>query len=333
MEDNKLKNVEVPEVEKKTLSIEDEIALQEERKRVLTEIEKNEVVMSPLKIVWNNFKEKKIALLGILIFGFILIISYIVPLFTPDNINDIDATQIFQPPSLAHWFGTDKLGRDYFNRIVTGGKVSLKVGFIATLIATSIGVVIGSVSGYYGGRIDNVLMRFAEIVRSFPFLPLAITLSAALGSRSTSEEKILIIMIILGVLGWTGLARMIRGMILSLREQEFMIAAKALGIKDRNQILRHIIPNVVSIIIVSATLSFAVNILVESGLSYLGFGVTDPGTSWGLLIKDGTASSIIIKNRQWLWMFPGVLILLTVLSVNFIGDGLRDAIDPRNNSR
>jgi len=330
MEENKNKKV---ELEEKELSVEESKAAQALREEQLSKQERDDVVISPTKVIWNNFKEKKIALLGLGIFAFILVVSFIIPIFTPSDINDIDATKIYEAPNFTNWFGTDKLGRDYFNRVVTGGKVSLYVGAIATTIATFLGVLIGSIAGFYGGKIDNLLMRFAEIVRSFPFLPLAITLSAALGSRYDASQKMLLIMVILGILGWTGLARMIRGMILSLREQEFMVAAKALGIKDRNQILRHIIPNVVSIIIVSATLGFAGNILVESGLSFLGFGITDPDTSWGLLIKDATASSTNVQWRPWLWIFPGVLILLTVLSVNFIGDGLRDAIDPRNNGR
>ena len=322
-----------PSEKNRIAQIEKEKAIIAEREKELDRIERENVVISPTRLIWNNFKSKKIAILGLIMFSFVLFISLVVPLFTSGDINDIDVTQLNKAPSWEHWFGTDKLGRDYFNRVVTGGRVSLFVGAIATFISVTLGVLVGSVSGYYGGKIDNLLMRIAEIVRSFPFLPLAITLSAALGSSYSANQKIALIMVILGLLGWTGLARMLRGQILTIREQEFMIAARAVGIKDRNQIMRHIIPNVVSIIIVAATLGFAVNILIESGLSFLGFGVTDPETSWGLLIKDGTATSIIVKDRPWLWFFPGILILITVLSVNFIGDGLRDAIDPKSNTR
>lgn len=329
---NKNNNLD-PLEEKKLTKVEQEKAIIAEREKELERIERENVVISPTRLVWNNFKEKKIAILGLIMFSFILFITLIIPLFTSADINDIDVTKLNNPPSWEHWFGTDKLGRDYFNRVVTGGKVSLQVGAIATVISVTLGVLVGSVSGYYGGKIDNFLMRFAEIVRSFPFLPLAITLTGAIGPRLSADQKIMLIMVILGLLGWTGLARMLRGQILTIREQEFMIAAKAVGIKDRNQIMRHVIPNVVSIIIVAATLSFAVNILIESGLSFLGFGVTDPDTSWGLLISDGTKTSIIVKDRPWLWFFPGMLILITVLSVNFIGDGLRDAIDPKSNTR
>jgi peptide/nickel transport system permease protein len=290
------------------------------------------LVLSPGQIAWNNFKANKLAMFGVLLFCLILILVYIVPFFTPSDINDIDITKLNQAPTRENILGTDQLGRDFFNRLIHGGKVSLKVGFLATLVSTTIGVVIGSVSGYYGGRVDNLLMRFAEIVRSFPFLPFAITLSAAIGSRVSEDMKITVIMLILGLLGWTGLARLVRGQILSLREQEFMIAAKALGVRDHNQIIRHIIPNVVSIIIVSATISMAAYILSESGLSFLGFGVVEPNASWGSLIQSAQ-KSVVLRERWWLWMPPGILILLTVLSINLIGDGLRDAIDPKSNRR
>lgn len=330
MNDNK--NLE-PLKDEQLTEVEQEKALMAKRSAELARIDGENVVISPTRLIWNNFKEKKIAILGLIMFGMILFVTIVIPLFTASDINDIDVTQLNNPPSWDHWFGTDKLGRDYFNRVVTGGRVSLMVGAIATFISVTLGVIVGSISGYYGGKVDNLLMRFAEIVRSFPFLPLAITLSAALGAGYNAQQRIALIMVILGLLGWTGLARLLRGQILTIREQEFMIAAKAVGIKDRNQIMRHILPNVVSIIIVSATLGFAVNILIESGLSFLGFGVTDPDVSWGLLIKDGTNTSIIVKDRPWLWFFPGILILFTVLSVNFIGDGLRDAIDPKSNTR
>lgn len=319
--------------EHKELTVEEQKALTEKRQAELAAKERKDVVISPAKIVWNNFKSRKMTLIGVVIFAIILFLVLIVPIFTPSNLNDINVANRYNSPSASAWFGNDALGRDYFNRVLTGGRVSLYVGAIATTISTIIGVLIGSVSGYFGGVVDNILQRFTEVVRSFPFLPLIITLSAAIGADWNSDQKILLVMVILGLIGWTGLARLLRGQILSIREQEYILAAKATGVRDYKIILRHIIPNVVSIIIVSATLSFAVNILVESGLSFLGFGVNEPDASWGLLLKQGTQSSIVIQDYPWLWIFPGTLILLTVLSINFIGDGLRDAIDPRNNTK
>jgi len=319
------------EEERKELSVEEQRELDLKRQQELGEQERADVVISPLQLVWQNFKSRKITLIGVGLFAFILFFVFIIPIFQPAP--EVNPALRYTAPNLTNWMGTDAVGRDVFARATRGGQVSLFVGFIATLISTVIGVLIGSISGFYSGVIDNILQRITEVVRSFPFLPLIITLSAALGSDTTENMRLFIVMVILGFVGWTGLARLLRGQILSIREQEFILAAKAVGIKDFNIIIKHIIPNVVSIIIVSATLSFAANILVESGLSFLGFGVQEPGASWGLLLRQGTQNSSVIQNQPWMWFFPGMLILLTVLSVNFIGDGLRDAIDPKNNAR
>lgn len=313
------------------LSIEEQRELDIERSKELSRLEKEDVVISPARVIWNNFKSRKITLIGVGLFIFVFLFSVILPLFLPET--GLDSSQIFQPPSWDHPFGTDYTGRDLFIRVSKGGSISLYVGVVATSIATIIGTIIGSISGYYHGLVDNILQRFTEIVRSFPFLPLIITLSAALGSRSTEEQRIFLVMMILGFISWTGLARLLRGQILSIREQEYILAAKAVGVKNMGIITKHVLPNVVSIIIVFATLNFASNILVESGLSFLGFGVQEPGASWGLILQKGTEDSLIIQDYPWAWFFPGIFILITVLSVNFIGDGLRDAVDPKNNAR
>ena len=336
--DKKQMNKEITERDKahnqspeQELSVEEQRALDIERSKELERLEKEDVVISPARVIWNNFKARKVTLIGVILFVFILFFSVILPFFLPETELNIPVRQ--QPPSLDYWFGTDRFGRDVFTRVAVGGRVSLYVGAVATILATFIGTVIGSISGYYHGLVDNLLQRFTEVVRSFPFLPLIITLSAALGARSTEDERIFLVMMILGFISWTGLARLLRGQILSIREQEYILAAKAVGVKNMSIIVKHVIPNVVSIIIVFATLNFASNILVESGLSFLGFGVQEPGTSWGLLIRTGTRNSSVIQNEPWLWFFPGLFILITVLSVNFIGDGLRDAVDPKNNTR
>ena len=336
--DKKQMNKEITERDKahnqspeQELSVEEQRALDIERSKELERLEKEDVVISPARVIWNNFKARKVTLIGVILFVFILFFSVILPFFLPETELNIPVRQ--QPPSLDYWFGTDRFGRDVFTRVAVGGRVSLYVGAVATILATFIGTVIGSISGYYHGLVDNLLQRFTEVVRSFPFLPLIITLSAALGARSTEDERIFLVMMILGFISWTGLARLLRGQILSIREQEYILAAKAVGVKNMSIIVKHVIPNVVSIIIVFATLNFASNILVESGLSFLGFGVQEPGTSWGLLLRTGTRNSSVIQNEPWLWFFPGLFILVTVLSVNFIGDGLRDAVDPKNNTR
>ncbi len=327
----------VEEIQGRELTAEEQKKLDEAREKELERLEREDVVISPARMVWNNFKARKITIIGVAIFVFILLFSGVLPFFLPEI--ETDLLVRYESPSLTFWreghflFGTDRFGRNMFYRVAEGGSISLYVGAIATSISTVIGTIIGSVSGYFHGLVDNLLQRFTEVVRAFPFLPLVITLSAAIGADMDENERIRLIMVILGLIGWTGLARLLRGQILSIREQEFILAARAVGIRNYNIIIKHIIPNVVSIIIVSATLSFAVNILVESGLSFLGFGVQEPGNSWGLLLRQGTRDSSVIQNQPWLWFFPGLFILMTVLSINFIGDGLRDAIDPRNTSR
>lgn len=229
-------------------------------------------------------------------------------------------------------FGSDDYGRDIGTRLLHGGRITMFVGAIAVAISTIIGVTVGLISGFYGGFIDNVLMRIAEIVNSFPFLPLAITLSTLLAGRLSQSQRLMMIMVILGVLSWPGLARLVRGQILAEREKDFVLAAKALGLKDGKIILKHILPSVVNIIIVSMTLSYAGTLLTESGLSFLGFGVELPQPSWGNMLI-GSQDSRVIEIYWWRWVFPAVAVLLAALSVNLVGDGLRDALDPKSNEK
>ncbi len=229
-------------------------------------------------------------------------------------------------------FGTDDLGRDLFRRLMEGGKVTLTVGAVAVLIATVIGVIIGGVSGFFGGRVDNFLMRLTEVVNSIPFLPIAMTLSVLIGSTLTPSQRMYMIMVILGVLSWGGLARLVRAQVLAEREKDFVLAAKALGIKRRRIIFAHIIPNVISVIIVSVTLSYAGSLLTESGLSFLGFGVVPPTPTWGNMLTSAQ-SSAVISTYWWRWVFPSIFISISTLSINFIGDGLRNAIDPKSSAR
>jgi peptide/nickel transport system permease protein len=228
--------------------------------------------------------------------------------------------------------GSDDFGRDLALRLLHGGRVSMTVGAVAVLISTLIGLIVGMISGFYGGWIDNILMRFAEVISSFPFLPLAITLSGFLQGLLTQSQKLLLIMMILGVISWPGLARLIRGQILAEREKDFVLAARALGIKSGKIITRHILPNIINVVIVSMTLSYAGSLLTEAGLSFLGFGVVPPSPSWGNMLT-GSQDSSVISLYWWRWFLPALAVLMAALSVNIVGDGLRDAMDPKANEK
>ncbi|MBE7084474.1 MAG: ABC transporter permease subunit [Clostridiales bacterium] len=225
--------------------------------------------------------------------------------------------------------GTDGRGRDVFTRIVHGGKMTLTVGGVAVLISAFIGILIGCISGYFGGAVDVVLMRITEIFSAIPFLPFAMLLSQIIKYYNVSEGmRIFIIMLILGVLSWTGLARMVRGQVLAEREKEFVTAARAIGVKERRIAFRHVLPNIISVILVSMTLDFAGCLLTESSLSYLGFGVQQPHPTWGNML-NGSNSSIVIQNYWWQWLFPALFLSLAVICINVVGDALRDALDPK----
>ena len=225
--------------------------------------------------------------------------------------------------------GTDGRGRDVFTRIVHGGKMTMTIGAVAVLISSAIAIVVGCVSGYFGGAVDTFLMRVTEIFSSIPFLPFAMLLSQIIKHYNVSETmRIFIIMLILGALSWTGLARMIRGQVLAEREKEFVVAAKAIGVKERTIAFKHILPNIVSVILVSMTLDFAGCLLTESSLSYLGFGVQQPQPTWGNML-NGCNNSVVIQNYWWQWLFPSLFLSLATICINVIGDALRDALDPK----
>lgn len=228
--------------------------------------------------------------------------------------------------------GSDGYGRDVFTRLLNGGRMTMTIGCISVIISTVIGVIIGGVSGYFGGKVDMLLMRFEEIVASLPFLPFAMILSAIVGNRISETGRIFMIMVILGVLSWTGICRLVRAQVLAEREKEYVLAAKAMGVKEWALIVRHIIPNVLSVVIVDMTLSFASCMLTESGLSYLGFGVAEPRPTWGNMLS-GCNDSIIIQYYWWRWVFPAIALGLNTIAINVIGDGMRDAIDPKTEER
>ncbi len=228
--------------------------------------------------------------------------------------------------------GTDGLGRDMLNRIVNGGRVTMTVGAISVIIATIIGVLLGGIAGYFGGHADIIIMRIAEIVGGLPFIPFAMILSAVIGSRLDPTQKMYLIMVVLGVLSWTGTCRLVRAQILAQREMEYVTAAKAMGIREGAIVFRHILPNVMSLLLVSMTLSFATCMLTESSLSYLGFGIPLPTPTWGNLL-NGANNSIVIQQYWWQWVFPASIFGVCTICINMIGDGLRDAVDPKSAER
>ena len=226
--------------------------------------------------------------------------------------------------------GTDDMGRDVFNRIINGGKMTMTIGAVAVIVSTVIGIIIGCLSGYFGGAVDILLMRLTEIVGAIPFLPFALCLSAILQASDLHEDtRIFIIMVILGVLSWTGLAKLVRGQILAEREKEFVTAARSMGIREGRIAFRHILPNIISVILVSITLDFASCMLTESSLSYLGFGVQLPRPTWGNML-DGSRNALVIQSYWWRWLFPALFLSIVVICINIIGDTLRDILDPKS---
>lgn len=276
--------------------------------------------MRLLRIIGKRFYKNKLSLLSAVIVFFLMIVALLAPLLAPYDPAEIDLSNILSPPSREHLLGTDELGRDVLSRMIWGSRISLSVGFVAVGIAILIGVIIGSIAGYYGRWIDTLLMRFVDIMLTFPTLFLILAVVAIVG------PSIFLIMLIIGLTGWMDVARLVRAEFLTLKERDFVLAARALGIKDIGIIFRHILPNALAPVFVAATLGIAGAILTESALSFLGLGVQPPTPSWGNILTSGKN---YIEIAWWLSLFPGLAILLTVLSYNLIGEGLRDAIDPR----
>ena len=261
---------------------------------------------------------------GGLVIAFFFLVAAFPGLFTSQNPDRIDVASILQPPSSAHPLGTDDLGRDVLSRVVYGARVSMKVGFVAVGIATSVGLAVGLVSGFYGRRVDAVLMRFVDIMLCFPTFFLILSVIAFL------SPSIVNIMAVIGLTGWMGVARLVRAETLSLKERDFVAAARAQGAGDARIIFRHVLPNTLAPILVAATLGVAGAILTESALSFLGIGVQPPTPSWGNIL---TVGKNYIEFAWWLSLFPGLAILITVLGYNLLGEGIRDAADPRLKGR
>ena len=229
-------------------------------------------------------------------------------------------------------FGTDEYGRDMLQRLIHGGRISLTVGAISMVISTFIALFMGLTSGYFGGWVDHILMRVADIFNAIPFYPIAVTLSYTIGMKLNESQRLYLIMVILGILSWMGLARLVRAQLLVEREKDFVLAARALGIKQKNIMWKHILPNVFNLVIVNITLGYASSLLTEAGLSFLGFGVAQPTPSWGNMLTSAQQSQVI-QYYWWRWFLPGLFVVLAALSANLIGDALREAMDPRENER
>lgn len=289
---------------------------------------KNMKIESPSKMVINRLKKNKLAMFGLVLLIIMIIFSFILPIFMPYGYNT-QSELLKEAPKAGHYLGTDQYGRDVLTRLMYGGRISILVGVIAVVIEMLIGSLVGAIAGYYGGKVDSFLMNVTDIFLSLPFMPIVLISGSILSDlRLNPYLRIFALMFVLGVLSWPSIARLVRGEILSLREQEFMQATEALGLRDFRKIVVHLIPNVMPTIIVNATLGVANAIIMEATLSYLGVGVVEPIPSWGNLMSVAT-NLADFKKRIWLWLPPGLCILATVMAVNLLGDGLRDALDPK----
>lgn len=269
---------------------------------------------------WYRFSKNRLAVAGSAVVVLLFALSILAPWIAPCDPTAIDLKNILQPPSAKHWFGTDQLGRDVLSRMIWGAQISLKVGFVSTGIAILIGTILGAVAGYYGRWVDAVIMRFVDIMLCFPTFFLILAVIAFL------EPSIWNIMIIIGATGWMGITRLVRADFISLKERDFVQAARVIGASDARIIFIHVLPNCMASVLVAATLGVAGAILTESALSFLGIGVQPPTPSWGNILTAGKDN---IDIAWWLSLYPGLAILVTVLGYNMLGEGIRDSLDPR----
>lgn len=273
------------------------------------------------KIIFSNISRNLLLFLGASIVLFFIIVAIFAPFIATYDPSATNLKGTFLPPSSKHFFGTDDIGRDVFSRVVYGSRVSLFVGFIAVGISLIIGVILGLASGYYGGKVDSIIMRFTDIMLSFPSFFLILAVIAFL------KPSIINVMIVIGFTGWMGVARLVRAEVMSVKNREYITAAILQGLSHKRIMFKHILPNVLSPVFVTATLSIAGAILLESSLSFLGLGVQPPTPSWGNILTDGQKNII---NAWWLSLFPGLAIVFTALGYNLLGEGLRDLLDPKN---
>ncbi len=284
---------------------------------------------SPGARAWFRFRKSKLAVVGLVVVAIMALLAFAAPVFTSIDPLKNDLLNRAKPPTAEHIFGTDRTGRDVFSRTIYGGRISLLVGLVAVTLSVSIGTVLGLLSGFYGGLIDNIVMRLTDVIMSFP--PIIIIMAAVpiVANLLPSDATIYGIMAVIGLLTWPQLARLIRGQTLVLRNADYVVAAESLGASKARRMFVHILPQTLASLLVFATFGIANAILLEAGLSFLGQGVQPPTPSWGNMVE--TARSLdILENLPWAWFAPGIFIVLTVVSINFIGDALRDAVDPKS---
>ena len=316
------------------------------------EFEKNQVILTPGQLIMKRFFRNKLAILGLVIIIAVILFAYIGPFFSPYGeyelfykdqntgveyrMSDKEAIKspsvgvnVKAPISKAHILGTDTDGRDVFTRLMYGSRISLEFSIAVTIIEMLIGITLGGIAGYYGGKVDMVIMRLVEIFYCIPFVPLMLIVSSFMAAFGIApEHKIYFLMVIMGLFNWSGVTRMVRGQVLTIREMDYMSAAEASGISVTKKIFKHLIPNCIPVIIVMATMDLGSFIITESTLSYLGVGLSTPFASLGSMV-NAVNNQIVMENYLNIWMPPGIMLLLIVMAFNFIGDGIRDAFDPK----
>ncbi len=271
-------------------------------------------------LVWRRFRQNPLAIFGLVVLGVLALVVLTAPLIAPDDPDAVAPRNALQSPNADHWLGTDDLGRDVLSRLIYAARISLSVGVIVSLIAVVIGSLLGALAGYYGRLVDATISRFIDVILSLPLIPLLLVIGAFIEITAVN------LTLMLGVLAWTTVARLVRGEFLALRAAQFTEAARAVGVPSWRIILVHLMPNALAPVIVAATLLVAFSILAESALSFLGFGIQPPTATWGNMLFNAQR---YVRGAAWLAIFPGALITVTVMSINFVGDGLREAIDPR----
>jgi ABC-type dipeptide/oligopeptide/nickel transport system permease subunit len=279
-------------------------------------------VRSPVRMAVRRFARHRLAVAGLVVLVLIVLATVFAGVLTGHDPTKVDLSQVRRPPSAAHWLGTDNSGRDVLARLLHAGRVSLLVGVLSSLVAVVLGTLLGAFAGVVGGWVDSTIMRAADVFLSFPVLVVMVVIAGILGPSVTT------MVVAIGVFTWPTAGRMVRGVTLSLREQEFMHAARAFGARTSWLVTRHVVPAVLGSVVVVATLAVATGILLEASLSFLGIGVQPPQPSWGNMLTDAQRLTVI-SQMPWLWLPPGIAVAVTVLAVNFVGDGLRDAVDPR----
>lgn len=280
-----------------------------------------ETLESPARRAWRRLVRHKGAMLGLAVIAIFILLAVFAPMIVPYDPIAASWSLVRKAPSAQHWFGTDELGRDLLVRTLIGGRVSIEVGVLGTLVSGLFGVAWGATAGFAGGRVDSVMMRVVDMMYAIPYLLIAILMMTLFG------RSFMLVVLTISAFSWIDMARVVRGQTLSLRNREFVDAARAIGVTPASIVLRHVVPNLLGVVVVYATVSVPGIVLTESVLSFLGLGVQEPMTSWGVLIQDGAQK---LESMPWLLLAPAVMLCVTLYCVNFVGDGLRDALDPKD---